>query len=82
MTHVLTLDVLFLNKPGVLMRTIAIVSALGCNIASASVKPDPSRPGVTHMRLVTNAEKRLHRRIVEQMNSKPDVLLARDVTPC
>lgn len=78
----LTLDVLFLNKPGVLMRTLAIVSALGCNIASASVKPDPSRPGVSHMRLVTNAEKRLHRKIVDEMNSKAGVLLARDVTPC
>lgn len=75
----LTVELEVLDKPGVLMRVVGVITAKGENIRRLKVDPDPERRGVTRIVLEAELEPEWHGRVVNQMNRLIEVLEARQV---
>ena len=71
-----TVEILLEDKPGALMRAIGVVTAKGFNIASLSVAPDDTEPGLARVRMVADVEERLHDRVLKELNRLVQVVKA------
>ncbi|MBL0156854.1 MAG: ACT domain-containing protein [Bryobacterales bacterium] len=67
------------DKPGALMRVVGIVSALGANIESLTVEPDPRRPGISRMTLAAELNPEQLRRALGKINNLIHVVDAGEV---
>lgn len=67
------------DKPGALMRVAGIVSALGVNIESLTVAPDPRRPGFSGMMLAVELSAEQLRRALGKINNLVQVVEAGEV---
>ncbi len=73
-----TIEVLLENKPGALLRTVGLITAMGCNIDRLRIDPDPAHTGLSRMILVADLTPRQLDLVLRKMRSVIHVVRAEE----
>jgi acetolactate synthase small subunit len=74
-----TIEILLEDKPGTLMRAAGLVTAMGSNIHSLAVQPDPAAPGRSRLTLSAELTPRQLDLILRKLKSFVQVFDAREL---